>query len=210
MKYHNTESSQLFELIQQRIGTLRDNMADVCHMLAELDSRGETHPAMGVGALRHFKLVANGTLSPLAAFVFNGIPSILDKLKGMPLDQQEGIAKGEKLDVVTIDLKGAVVVEQKPITRLAQPELNRVIVNAKIVPVKDQEKAARAAAARQPVRATTTSRIKVDKKARQLIFGNMKFAPEDLTDALRELGFRMVRIERVKETSQKVREEVRV
>lgn len=207
MKYHNTETSQLVDLISQRIGMLRENMADVCQMLSELDARGETHPAMGVGPLRHYKLVSTGVLSSLAAFTFGGIPSILEKLKGMSLDQQDKIAKGEKLEVVTIDAKGAVVIDHKPITRLAQPELDRVIVKAKIVPAKHQEKAARSAAARQPVRTTTTSRIKVDKKARQIIFGNMKFAPEDLTDALRELGFRMIRIEGVKPKRHSVQEE---
>lgn len=194
-RFHNMSVDKLLVLLTNKVNHSVTAIQDAAEILYELHTRGESHPFMREGIFKFYKEIARLELSPKAVMVFAGIPSILNQIKGLPLEQQDAIAMGETVSVVEIDAKGGLTVVEKPVLRLNQKQLERVIQNGCIVPVSEQEKKARAEAAKVPIKTNAVSRIKVDKKSKLLIFGAMKFSPEDLRDSLRELGFKLTRID---------------
>lgn len=90
-----------------------------CHILNELAARGETHPKMGKGIYAYSEDICSGQLSGAAVFVLAGRDFILQKMRGMPLAQQNDIANGKvMLPVAEMNSAGDIVVNEKPVSRI--------------------------------------------------------------------------------------------
>lgn len=191
--YNNHDTNALFDLLTTVANDTAKGIKQAADILVELKKRGESHPFTKGSVLKHYEAISSGKLTPLAAMTFGGVDVIVKRMILLPAKLQNDIACGEALPVAEVDAMGNVIKTEKVITRMSMRDLDLVFSKDKVRDIHTQERILRSKSA--PVAPLAPrERVGVDEKTGKLIFGNMKVGPEELRSALRQLGFRIVRI----------------
>lgn len=163
-------------------------------ILVVLHARGERLPAMREGVLRWFAPLAEGTLTPKAAITFAGVGSIVRKLIGCTPELQDRLANGEKISVAVHNNAGEIVIEQRTLLQLTTRQLDLVFDEGSGLRGTLRQK--RLLAQRKPDvrRSTVAINIRADAATGEIVCGQMRFKPDQLTAALKDLGFKIERL----------------
>ncbi|MGX7874473.1 hypothetical protein ACVDG5_018435 [Mesorhizobium sp. ORM6] len=194
--YGNQSVESLYALLNDVVLDIASNLQKACEILYELKARGEHHLLMREGLLRRFEDIASGKLSARAAITFSGVNVILDRITGLPLEEQERLAETGSVAVAELDAKGQVTETQKPILTMAKTDLERVFGVGEIRSVEKQEQLIRQQASTKAATPayTPTPRIRVDWKTKKLVLSVQRITVEELREPLRQLGFSIVRL----------------
>lgn len=169
---------------------LQTKVKELADLLTELRKRGQTHPLMFVPILKDFAAISSGKLSVNAALEFGGNSALMEQVKKMPVARQDDLANGGTIPVVEINPQGKQVTVQRRVGQLTNRDLNRVLNNGKVASVAAQKKSLTPAAQLKEV-----AGLIVDITNRKLQIGGKSIAPMELAKPLKELGFRLVRID---------------
>jgi len=190
MNYSNMTTEELNTRIQLCATDLQTKVKELAGLLAELRKRGQHHPLMSVPILKDFAAIASGKLSVNAALEFGGNDTLMEQVKQMPVTQQEDLANGGTIAVVEISPQGKQVTVQRKVNQLTNRDLGRVLNKGKVASVAAQKKTLTPAAQLKEV-----AGLIVDITNQKLQIGGKSVAPMELVKPLKELGFRLVRID---------------
>jgi hypothetical protein len=198
-KYHNQTVPELFASLKGAVLDSAASLKEASEILVELRSRGESHPFMYEGVLRWHREIADGRLSALAVIAFGGMQTILSRLVGLPLKEQDAYAQGETASVAEIEPKsGNVVRAEKPILRLPADQLDLVFAApGKVRSFEAQRKlliSRKGAAKVSPLPRREHSMLWADVRSGEVVYGNIRMKPSDLAGPLSELGFKIERV----------------
>lgn len=187
------------EELHQRLGrclqVTSDALTEAAAIWSELSRRGEA-PRVLSGIAQWLPRLSRGDLSAEAVIAFAGIPAVLSRLTGMALDLQKKLADGETIPIAVFNEDGDAVAENKPLCQLSHREILLAIEGGEIRPISAQINSLKRG--RSAVRATgpyASVTIKADHETGMLIIGRARIKPEEEMAALRELGWRLEKIE---------------
>lgn len=192
-KYHNYTTDVLKTALTKINVKIAEGVIAASEILLELARRGERHPYMRGGLFRWYEPLANRTLSAHAAIAFGGVGTIIRKLVGMDLLQQQELANGGKVVVAEHDATGKIIRVEKPILQLTTRQLDLAFDNGAFVPFETQRKTL---GKRQPDvrRSSVPLEIRADMETGEVVCGQMRFTPLSLVPALKKLGFKIEKI----------------
>lgn len=193
-KLHNAETKALTARLATLTGRTAEMIGEAALILMELHTRKIKHPLMRDGVLGYFAEISNGQLSAKAVLAFAGVHTILKRLIGMPLDQQDAFAAGGRATIAVHDRAGKIISDQKPLVQMSARQLDVAFDKGIARPFAEQRKVL---GARQPAtsrrRSTSTLSIRADLAAGEIICGQLRFKPHDLAAAMKVLGFKIIR-----------------
>lgn len=195
-KYAHYKTDALKALLEKANNHLAGAIMETCEILLELHKRGERHPYMREGVLRWFESIAKGRLSIHAAIAFAGVGTIIRKLDGMDLLQQQALANGGKVVIAEHDAAGKVVRAEKPILQLTTRQLDLAFDAGMAVPFEKQRKILAARSVGPDKRRSSVAlNFRADPEKGEIICGQMRIDISDpgFLSALNELGFQIVR-----------------
>lgn len=192
-------SAELKAELAKALSVTAHGLARAATLWSELHRRGESLPELRSGLATWLPRIARGDLAPEAVVAFAGQRMLLQRMMGMPLDEQRKFAAGEEITVAAINDRGEIVGEDKPLARLNSREILLAIGDAgSIRPLHEQTKTLGRSITKTRRRThsgNSTATIRADRQSGLLQIGRSRVEPTDLANALRALGWRMERIE---------------
>jgi len=163
----------------------------------ELYKRGERHPFMRSGVLRWYSDIAQGNLSAHAVLAFGGVGTIIRKLIGMDLLQQQDLANGALVEIAEHDAEGKIVRGKKRILQMTTRQLDMVFDKGAVVSFERQKKIL-AARGKDVRRSSVAMTFRSDPDTGEIVCGQMRINLSDpgFITAVHELGFQIVRASR--------------
>lgn len=196
-RFHNLTTPALVQELETLTNVTAASIKSAATILQELKTRGETHPLMREGAFRFYQEIAANKLSAKAVLAFAGVNSILRNLIGLPMEKQDAFAKGAKLTIATHDTTGKIKSVEKPLIQLSVRQLDLAFDGAGGVRAfNEQAQIISARTANRPSsrRSILPVAIRADQKTGELVCGQLRFTPHQLTAAMQKLGFKIVRV----------------
>lgn len=190
MNYSKMTDAELTTRIQLCATDLNTKVKELADLLTELRKRGQTHPLMGVPILKDFVAISSGKLSINAALEFGGNEVLMNQIKQMPVDRQETLANGGTVPVVEVNPEGRQVTVQRSVGQLTNRDLGRVFNNGKVTSLVAQKKTLTPTALTKEIFGFI-----VDITNKKLKIGDKSYTPMELAKPLKELGYRLVKIE---------------
>lgn len=190
-KFHNVETLELLNIIENSVGKTTEAMIECCEALAEYKRRGELHPLMYQGFFKWFEPIAAGTINPTIVTVFSGEDHIISKFIGMPMKQQNDVINNDfKVKLVQTNNKDELVEIEKPIEKLNRRQFEQVFDDGKIRSFTQQAKIVKAPPPKLPAPAPPAM---ADKKGGFLVIYGKYIELQHLIEPLSELDFVIVR-----------------
>lgn len=106
----------------------------------ELERRGESLPDLRSGLATWLPRIARDELAAEAVIAFAGQRMLLNRMIGMPLDQQRNLAAGNAVSIAVINERGEVVGEDIPLSRLSSRQVVLAVDDGRIRPLAAQIK----------------------------------------------------------------------
>jgi hypothetical protein len=191
INFHNLSTAELFERLNASTAESEEYFKEQCWILLELSNRGEWCPAMKRAPTKFFRMVTSGEVSARAVYLLHEFEPVLKALAGLPPERQNSLAVGEEIAVAEFDASGEIVTRMKTVETLTAAELSRVFRNGAIRIVAQQTKELRKAPAPKPRK---TGKVVADRENGILVLHCRRVHPEDLTEPLKELGFKLERL----------------
>lgn len=188
-----TTTDRLFKLLDTLTADTFTNVRLVSDVLAELKSRGETHPLMRDGVFRWYQQIASGQLDPSVVFTLAGIDSVISRLIGLPEEKQKAIAAGGTLSISERDeATGTAKTIERNILQMTVDQLDLVFeAPGKIRSIPAQEKIVM-----RGVRAVRRHYHRpvpyADVKTGEIVIAIHRYEPKDLVAPLKKLGYKLV------------------
>jgi hypothetical protein len=197
-KYHNQTSAELRKQLKALDGQIGDMMAVRCQIMMVLHERGDLKPQDKVGPYFWFAFIARGELSPAIALLYGDgriAQSICRRLAaGVPLDQQNRLAAGQTFAIADHDDKGEIISASKRADQMTLRQLELLIDDGRIRTFEQQKPLLGARAAPERRRSNVARTWRADSAKGELICGQMRIKPAELSTPLRALGFEIRRI----------------
>lgn len=178
------------ELVKSLKATLTEGanaLQRAAGILVEMHNRKMPTPSYNHGALRWFREIDSGQLSPHFVNAFCFSPEKVKAGIGVPLATQERWADGAEIQIVEKDATGKAVTKSKPLIRMSTDDM-RVVFGAKGVrPLKEQKKMLTEGISRN---ATTVSPVYCSGPGKITIRRAGTYSVGELSDALVAAGFK--------------------
>ena len=154
----------------------------------ELERRGEDLSELRTGLAIYLPQIAAGQLTPDAVIRFAGQPSVLRAIATLPTDEQERMARGETVDVLTVGEDGSYSAVPLPAHTLTPAQARLVVGPGKLRSPTEQravlESARLAASQRQLSRAVDAPRVRYDPKTDKIRVGKTSASVAEVVKAL--------------------------
>lgn len=195
-KHHNSETKVLLARLGRLTDRTAEAIAEAALILLELHTRKVTHPLMRDGVLSYYAEICDGRLSAKAVLAFAGVHSILKRIVGMPLDQQDAFAAGGRATIAEHNRDGKIVSQQKPLIQMTAGQLDVAFDKGIPRPFAEQRKILNVREPPAPRRRRgSTLSIRADLVRGEIICGQLRFTPHQLGAAMKTLGYEIRKIE---------------
>lgn len=193
MKYHNYSSEQLFKMLDSFEKNTVAAIEKAAAVLSELNRRRQYHPLMQSDVLRYFEEITRGEVSARAVLVLGIQPTRFEVIRKLPKETQEQLAAGVEFTIADHNDRGEIVAKQMPYRRMTLWQLRMAFDKGALQSFEKQKKvlASRTVEAR---RSSSAINIRADVSKGEIVCGQMRFAPHQLSSALKELGFKLVKL----------------
>jgi len=202
---HEQVSTDISSLSNQELDQLfaesLTNTAKGLHIMAlcfsEKLRRGLPTPDIRSGILIYIPAIAQGKLAAEAVVTFAGMPSVINRLKGMNLEEQRKFAAGKRIEVAERDENGEIVFEKKPLALLTCKQVIRAIDFGQVRsrPAQINSLKNEVITTRRPPKQKRKVKISVDKDTGTLIVHGIKVEVVALESSLIKLGYRLEKID---------------
>ena len=141
--------------------------------------------------------ISEGLVDPKTLICFGGDDHALLSAVKLPVDAQNEINQGQKIPVAVHNIKGEIERKEMSFIYMTHKEREQVIGRNGLRSFSSQKKLV---AMRKPRkhRSKNSLRVEADTANQEIIIGQMRVKPKELSRALRELGFEMKRIPKKK------------
>lgn len=190
-------SDELRKELASALTATAHGLARAAMIWSELQRRGEDTPELRSGLATWLPRIARAELAAEAVIAFAGQRMLLQRMIGMPLDQQRLLAGGADITVAIINERGEIVGTDKPLTQLSSRDVLLAIDGGQVRPLSAQIRTLSHSITKtkSPRRGGgSVASIRADRHTGMLAIGRSRIAPSDLADALHILGFNLVRI----------------
>ncbi len=189
-------TSELRAALAVAITATADGLARAAVIWSELSRRGEATPELRSGLATWLPRIARRELAAEAVIAFAGQRLLLQRMIGMPLDEQRRYAAGSTMPIAVFDAAGKVTGEERPLNTLSSRQVVIAVDSGTIRPLSAQIKmlsAMQSTPRRQHAPHTTVS-ITADPASGIIQIGHARIRPSDLNEALHQLGLRITKI----------------
>lgn len=152
----------------------------------ELENRGEDLSALRSGMAIYLPMIGHGKLSAEAAVAFAGQQLLLRELALLPISEQEKLARGEKLLLVTVNRDKQATTQAVTASMLHSRHYSLVFDNGRIRSPEEQKSLLLAPTKRRRESVTRKKRVIVNKEQGLLMVSGMKIRIDDIVSALKE------------------------
>lgn len=193
MNYHNHSTDQLFKMLDSFEKNTVAAIEKAAAVLVELENRRTYHPLMQSDVLRYYKEIDNGTISARAVLVLGIQPQRFNVIRSLPKHVQEELAHGKEFAMAEHNDAGEIVQKMTSYRRMSLWQLKMVFANGEVQPFAKQkiELAARTVQVR---RSESAINIRADVEKGEIVCGQMRFTPHQLSSALTELGYSIQKV----------------
>lgn len=183
------DDTHLQAALRNAVTAAHEAVREVCDILTEMKARGMDHPLMRHRVYKFHVEVSTGELTAEAALMLNVKPEVIKAVKGLPAEVQNELATGKRIDVLTYDDAGNVIHSKRTALSLKPAEIARAIGREGIRSL-TQQRAIVAEQAPEPPAPVTLPRVRIraDTETGELLIGAHRVRPEQLAEALAELG----------------------
>jgi hypothetical protein len=169
-------------------------LSDAAAGYLDLRRRGLEIPARLTGLHKWLPKIAYGQLAPEAVSSFPGDHYLLERMNGLPIDEQVALAGGKRIAIAIIDQDGQVRAEDKRLDQCTKMEIINAFDHGVARPIALQMNALKrqlsGPARRREKRVVT---ITADTINGEIIISGIHLAPDKLRGALKILGLRLVK-----------------
>ena len=187
----NLSDAQLLQSILDGLRSMGDALRSACIAVTVARERDIALPVLPK-AFDYAEQIISGRLSPRAAFTLCRYPFTVATVLDMPHDLQERLADGEKVKIA-VKINGSVRYAERSIWEMNAKQLRLAFQDGKIVPHEEQGTALH----QNPYfddAASKAVKVKSDRKTGEIIVGRARVKPEDMHQALADLGLMVVPI----------------
>lgn len=173
-------------------------LARASEIYMELERRGVDLHAVRTGIGYYLPRIARGELTAEAVIAFAGQRVVLQRMVGMPPEEQRRLAAGGHVTIAVRTETGEIRAVERNIAELSAREAIQAIDSGRVRPIESQIKTVAAAVVRpsSPTRRSgSRAKIRADRSSGQIVIGAIRIDPHDLTSALRQLGLQLLRID---------------
>jgi len=181
-------TQQLREQLAKSLTMTAQHLQYLSLIWAELEKRGEDLSDLRTGLAVYMPQIAAGRLSAQAVIRFAGQPTVLKSVAMLPLQEQEAMANGKPVRVLTVNAKGEYEDTELPAYTLTAAQARMVFDGDKIrSPMEQRAKLESVKVAKATrVRPGAANRVRYDPKADVIRIGNASATIGEITAALAE------------------------
>ena len=168
-----------------------------CHILAEMHSRGVTHPAFRHSLYRHWEAITSGELTVPALLRVHEYPRLIQALRQLPHERQLDLANGGRIEIMDYNSEGEIVEGIRTLDSLSNPAVVSRVFDGDRLRTKEEQKALLEEQGPPTPREHTNTvprPVSADMEAGVLKVGNRTVTPDELVGPLGELGWGLLRL----------------
>ncbi|MFT3758417.1 hypothetical protein [Thauera sp.] len=165
------------------------HLAYLASVWGELEKRGEDLSDLRTGMAVYLPQIASGRLDAEAVVRFAGMPTVLRSLAGLPIEEQQALAKGRPVTVLTVDSHGQYTTEDLPAYTLTASQARLAFDGDKIRSPTEQKAVLENARVRKIARArpgSAASRVRYDSSADVIRIGRASATVGEVAAAIAE------------------------
>lgn len=182
-------TEKLREQLGRTLKLTAEHLLRLALIVRILEERGEDLSDLRLGLLSHLRRIAYGQVLPEVVVRFAGSPALVQRISNLPLPDQERLAQGEPVKLVTVGADGQADHLLVDPLNMSMPQLAQVFApdrlrgEAEQLALLQRRAALPAVRARQPKR----GKVRIDREQGGLMVGRVFVPLATVLDALAEL-----------------------
>lgn len=190
----NVPTTQLIKVLERMNQGFVEQLIKGAAILCEIRNRKEWHIYMKNGLFRYYSEIHHEKLHPQFAMMFSGYRVVIDAVIGTPLSLQLEWALGGEVDLVEVSDAYQAVEVRKPLMRFGVSDLETAFGPQGLRTIEEQRVIVQHRVANiAPAQDADGPKIRADTKEGVLLIRRARINPLDLREALRDLGWKLVR-----------------
>jgi hypothetical protein len=189
---HEMDTSTLLGELERALAVTAETIAYLGAVWRELERRGIDLSRYRIGMGQYLPLIAAGQLDPQAIVRFSGRISLLRAVQTLPLPEQQRLARGEPIRVVSVAHDGSLATADVDAANLTAEQIRTVFDYGRIRSEAEQENmlasARTAVRRREKLPAARQYKIRVSQDRKVVRIGRMSIPADDLIEELRSAG----------------------
>jgi hypothetical protein len=186
------DTNTLLGELERALTVTAETIAYLGAVWRELERRGIDLSRYRIGMGQYLPLIAAGQLDPQAIVRFSGRISLLRAVQTLPLPEQQRLARGEPIRVVSVAHDGSLATAEVDAANLTAEQIRTVFDYGRIRSEAEQANmlasARTAAKRREKMPAARQYKIRVSQDRKVVRIGRMSIPADDLIAELRSAG----------------------
>lgn len=182
-------TDELLARLESGLARTAADLAELALVFGELESRGYDLSGLRIGMARYLRSIARGQTTPQVVVRFSGLPSLLDRVMQLPLEEQARLAEGGKVSLAVFASEGDRITERliDPLL-LTGPQRLQVFGEGVIRTIEQQVPLLTQQVTLSKRKARPGQRVKALRETGEIQVGSRRYSAAELLAALASLS----------------------